>query len=86
MKKTTPAAFFGTLIACYIFWLLITGQIVSIFTGNASWQILVAGGIVSIIVSLFAARFFIHKKAFHLYNPLRFLLLLFYCIVIFGWE
>ncbi len=86
MKKTTPAAFFGTLIVCYIFWLLITGQIVSIFTGNASWQILVAGGIVSIIVSLFAARFFIHKKAFHLYNPLRFLLLLFYCIVIFGWE
>ena len=86
MKKTTPAAFFSTLIVCYIFWLLITGQIVSIFTGNASWQVLTAGGIVSILVSLFAARFFIHEKAFRLFNPIRFLLLLFYCIFIFGWE
>jgi hypothetical protein len=38
LKKTTAAAFFGTLIVCYIFWLLITGQIVSIFTGDASWS------------------------------------------------
>ena len=86
MKKTTPAAFISTLIVCYIFWLLITGQIVVIFTGEASWQVLVAGGVISILVSLFAARFFIHKKAFHLYNPVRFFLLLFYCIIIFAWE
>lgn len=86
MKKTTFASFIATLIVCYLFWLLLTGQIVSIFTGNASWQILTAGAVVSILVSLFAARFFIHKKPFHLFHPLRFLLLLFYCIVIFGWE
>ncbi|MBR2696053.1 MAG: Na+/H+ antiporter subunit E [Parasporobacterium sp.] len=86
MKKITPAAFFSTLIVCYLFWLLITGQIVSIFTGDASWQILVAGGVVSILVSLFAARFFIHEKAFRLFNPVRFFLLLFYVIIIFGWE
>ena len=86
LKKTTFASFVATLIVCYIFWLLLTGQIVSIFTGNASWQVLVAGGAVSILVSLFAARFFIHEKAFRLFNPLRLLLLLFYCILIFGWE
>lgn len=86
MKKTTPAAFIATLIVCYLFWLLITGQIVFLFTGDASWQVLAAGGVVSILVSLFAARFFIHEKAFRLFNPLRFFLLLFYCIIIFGWE
>ena len=86
MKKTTFAAFIATFIVCCIFWLLITGQIVSIFQGEASWQILVAGGVVSVLVSLFAARFFIQEKAFRLFNPVRFFLLLFYCIFIFGWE
>ncbi len=86
MKKTKFSAFLSTAIVCYIFWLLITGQIVSIFTGDASAQVLIAGGIVSILVSLFSARFFIHEKAFFLFNPLRLVVAIFYCIVVFGWE
>ncbi len=86
MKKTKFSAFLSTAIVCYIFWLLITGQIVSIFTGDASAQVLIAGAIVSILVSLFSARFFIHEKAFFLFNPLRFIVAIFYCFVVFVWE
>ena len=86
MKKTTFPAFLSVAIMCYIFWLLITGQIVSIFTGSASVQILIAGAVVSILVALFSARFFIHGRAFYLFNPVRFFLLIFYSIFIFGWE
>lgn len=86
MKKTKFSAFLSTAIVCYIFWLLITGQIVSIFTGGASAQILIAGALVSIITALFSARFFIHEKAFFLFNPVRFVIWVFYCLIIFMWE
>ena len=86
MKKTKFPAFLSTVIVCYIFWLLITGQIVSIFTGEASVQILIAGAIVSVLTALFSARFFIHEKAFYLFNPVKFFIMLFYCFVIFMWE
>lgn len=86
MKKTTFSAFLSTAIMCYIFWLLITGQIVSIFTGGASVQILIAGALVSVITALFSARFFIHSKAFWLFNPVRFFIWIFYCLVIFVIE
>lgn len=84
--KTKFPAFIATAIVCYIFWLVLTGQIVGIFTHDARAQLLIAGGIVSIIVSLFASRFFIHKKAFHLFNPAKFFITLFYVIIIFPWE
>ena len=86
MKKTTFPAFLSTAIVCYVFWLLLTGQIVAIFNGNAAPEVLIAGGLVSVLVALFSARFFIHRSAFYLFNPVKLLALLFYCIFIFGWE
>lgn len=86
LKKAKFSAFLSTMIVCFIFWLLLTGQIVSIFKGEASIEVLIAGILASIIISLFSARFFIHEKAFYLFNPLKILCLLFYSIFIFGWE
>jgi len=86
VKKSNFSAVLSTTIICYIFWLLITGQIVSIFRGEPSVQVLIAGVIVSFLVALFSARFFVHEKAFYLWNPKRLFTLLFYCIVIFPIE
>ncbi len=86
MKKIKVPALIATMIVCYIFWLLITGQIISIFTGEASIEVLIAGIVVSFLVALFSCRFFIHEKAFYLFNPLRFLTFLFYSFIIFFWE
>ena len=47
MKKTKFTAVLSTAVVCYIFWLVITGQIVSIFTNSASWQVLAAGAVVT---------------------------------------
>ncbi|MBQ5777989.1 MAG: Na+/H+ antiporter subunit E [Oscillospiraceae bacterium] len=86
MKKAKFPAILSTAIVCYIFWLVITGQIAAIFTCDASWQVLAAGGVVSILTALFTARFFIHKKAFYLFNPKRFFAGLYYCLFAFPWE
>ena len=86
MKKEKIPAILSTAIVCYIFWLAITGQIVSIFKGEASWQVLVAGVLVSVITALFSAKFFIHEKAFFLFNPKRFFAGLYYCVIAFPWE
>ena len=86
MKKAKFPARVSTAIICYIFWLIITGQIVSIFCGEASAQILIAGAAVSILVAVFSARFFIHSKSFYLYNPAKFLVMFFYSCIIFMWE
>lgn len=86
MKKISFPAVLSTAVLMFLFWVVITGQIVSIFRGEASWQVLTAGGIVSILVGLFASRFFIHESAFYLWNPARFLPFLFYCFIIFPIE
>lgn len=86
MKKTKFSAFIATAIMCYLFWLLLTGQIVSVFTGGASMQVLIAGAVVSVLTALFTARFFVHEKAFWFFNPVKFILLIVYCLVIFMWE
>ncbi len=86
MKKAKFSAVLSTAIVCYIFWLAITGQIVAIFTRSASWQVLAAGAVVSVLTALFTARFFIHQKAFHLFNPKRFFAGLYYCVIAFPWE
>ena len=85
MKKASFPAFLSTVIVCYIFWLVITGQVVAIFTGDAAWQVLVAGALVSILAAAFSARFFIHEKPFYLWNPKRFFSLLVY-VFVFLWE
>ncbi len=86
MKKEKIPAILSTVIVCYIFWLAITGQIVAIFKGEASWQVLVAGVIVSVITALFSAKFFIHEKAFFLFNTKRFFAGIYYCVIAFVWE
>lgn len=86
MKKATFPAILSTTIVCYLFWLLITGQIVAIFKGEPAAQVLIAGVIVSIVTALFSARFFIHSKAFYLCNPVKLVTFLFYSFIVFLWE
>ena len=86
MKKSSFPAVCSTAILCYLFWLLITGQIVSIFRGDFSVQVLIAGAIVSLLVGVFSARFFIHEKAFYLWNPMRLINLILYVLIFFPIE
>ncbi|MBQ1906557.1 MAG: Na+/H+ antiporter subunit E [Firmicutes bacterium] len=79
MKKASFPAIVSTAIVCFIFWLLITGQVASLLRGEPSVQVLIAGAIVSAAAALFSARFFIHESPFYLCNPVRFLKLIAYC-------
>ena len=78
MRKTTFPAVVATFVVCFAFWVLLTWS----FT----MQELIAGGVVSLAVALFAARFFIHEKAFWFANPVKLLSGLFYWICIFPVE
>ena len=86
MKKASFPAILSTTIVCFLFWLLITGQILAIFQGAPSVQVLIAGVVVSLCTALFSARFFIHSSAFYLCNPVRLAKLLVYCLFVFPWE
>lgn len=86
MRKISFPAVLSTTILCYLFWLLITGQIVSIFRGDASAQVLIAGLIVSLLVAVFAGRFLVHTNAFYLFNPVRLCTLIVYCVIVFPIE
>ena len=86
MKKATFLAVLSTALVCFLFWLLITGQIAGLFRGEPDAQILIAGAIVSIGVALFSARFFIHKNPLHLWNPIKWVWLAAYCLGVFLWE
>ena len=86
MKKASFPAILSTTIVCFLFWLLITGQIVEIFQGAPSAQVLIAGVIVSLCTALFSAKYFIHNSAFYFCNPARLAKLLVYCVVIFPVE
>ena len=76
----------ATAVLCYIIWLCLTGQIPKIFTGEASAQILIAGGVISILIALIAGRFLVYRNPFHFFKPLRLLKLLLYVIIILPWE
>ncbi len=78
MQKTTFPALLSTFAVCFGFWILLTWSF--------SAQELIAGAIVSLAVALFSARFFIHKKSFHFFNPARLIVGLFYLFVVFLWE
>lgn len=84
VKKASGSAIIATFITCFLFWMLITGQIVYLVLGKGSVQVLVAGAAVSLIVSLFSARFFIHEEPFHLLKRLPAFIA--YCVVIFPIE
>jgi len=87
LKKAKFSAVLSTAIVCYLFWLVITGQITALIAWEGvSLQVLAAGVIVRVITALFSARFFIHKKAFYLFNPKRFFIGLYYCTIAFMWE
>lgn len=70
MQKTRFPAVITTFIVCFAFWVLVTWA----FTV----QELAAGAVVSLAVALFSSRFFIHEKAFWLFNPAKFFGLLIY--------
>lgn len=70
MQKTKVPAVITTFIVCFAFWVLVTWA----FTA----QELAAGAVVSLAVALFSSRFFIHEKAFWLFNPKKFFGLLAY--------
>ena len=78
MQKTTFPAVLSTFVLCFGFWLLLTWSF--------SAQELIAGAVVSLAVALFSAKFFIHKKAFRFFNPVRLFTGLFYSCIIFFWE
>lgn len=76
-KKTTFSAWLSTFVFCFLFWLLLT------------WSVhplgLLMDAVFSALVAAFTAKFFIHSKAFHFFNPVRILTLFLYCFVFF-WE
>ncbi len=78
VRKARFGDYVGTFVLCALFWLLLTWSF--------NLQELIAGALVSLAVSLFAARFFVHENGFWLLNPIRFLALLFYYIVVFFIE
>ena len=87
MKKAKFPAILSTAIVCYIFWLVITGQIAALIAWKGiAPQILIAGAIVSVLTALFTARFFIHEKAFFFANPKHFFSGIYYCLIAFPWE
>lgn len=86
MKKATFLAILSTAVVCFLFWLIITGQIVALVKGEPSGQILIAGAIVCIGVALFSAKFFIHKNPLHLWNPVKLVWLAAYCFGVFMCE
>lgn len=71
-------AWLSTFILCMLFWMLLTWSV-------APWELIV-GGVVSAVAAAFSARFFIHSRAFYLFNPVRLATLVFYCAVVFLWE
>lgn len=86
MKKT--GAILATFLLCFVLWLLLTGEAAGLWDGlaNAEWQIIIAGAVVSLLVAVFSARFFIHESPFYILRPDRFLLMLFYCFIVFPWA
>lgn len=71
-------AWLSTFIFCFLFWMLLTWSVAS--------RELILGAVIAAVVSAFSSRFLIHSKAFYLYNPVRLVLLIFYCVIIFLWE
>lgn len=76
MQKTKFPAVLTTFVVCMLFWIALTWSI--------AVQELAAGAVVSLAVALFSARFFIHEKAFWLFNPVKFFSLIAYVFIFLG--
>ena len=64
MQKTKLSAVVATFIVCFVFWVLLDFSFKT--------EELIAGAVVSLLVALFTARFFIHEHAAWLVMPKRF--------------
>lgn len=78
MTANKILSWLSTFIFCLLFWMLLTW--------SAAPRELIWGVVVAAIAAAFSARFFVHDSPFYLYNPVRLVILLFYCGVIFLWE
>lgn len=70
MQKAKFPAIAATFVMCFAFWILLTWS----FTV----QELVVGAVVSLIVSVFSAPFFIHEKPGWFFHPARFFSAIFF--------
>ena len=70
MQKAKFPAIAATFVVCFVFWILL----------DFSFKIeeLIAGAVVSLLVALFSARFFIHENAGWFCNPVRFFSAIFF--------
>ena len=76
LRKLSLPAVISTFLVCMGFWMLITWSVAA--------EELAAGAIVSLAVSLYSSRFFIHENAFHLFQPARFAGLVSYLVTFMG--
>ena len=77
MQKTKGPAVVATFLVCFAFWVLLD------FSFKA--EELLAGAIVSLLVALFASRFFIHEDAGWFFKPAHFLALIkYWCFTFIG--
>ena len=86
MKKSSFPAMMSTAVLCFLFWLVITGQLTAIFNGNVSLQSIVIGICVSLFSGWFSGRFLINNSPWFLWNPARLVKLLVYLFLIFPVE
>lgn len=78
MKKFKFFSILATFVLCYLMWIL--------FTLSFTVQELVMGGIISLAVAIFSARFLIHEKPLYLFMPSRLFNLIYYCLFVFTKE
>lgn len=76
MRKLSIPAVISTFLVCMGFWMLLTWSV--------AVEELAAGAVVSLAVSLYASRFFIHESAFHLFKPAKFVGLVAYIFTFLG--
>ena len=77
MQKTKFSAVVATFIVCFVFWVLLDFSF--------KMEEIIAGAIVSLLVALFSARFFIREDAGWFFNPGRFFALIgFWCFTFVG--
>ena len=78
MQKTKLSAVVATFLVCFVFWVLLDFSFKT--------EELIAGAVVSLLVALFTARFFIHENAGWFFNPSRLFALIRFWFVTFVGE
>ena len=77
MQKTKISAVAATFLVCFVFWVLLDFSF--------KMEEIVAGAVVSLLVALFTARFFIHENAGWFFNPAHFFALIgYWCFTFVG--